>query len=59
MLEKINQLSAEIGSLKITSSSELEEYRIKYLAKKGIITALFDEFRNVPAESKRRSRPEA
>ncbi len=53
MLEKINQLSDEIGSLNITNLPALEEYRIKYLAKKGLITALFDEFRNVPAESKK------
>ena len=32
---------------------EVEALRIKYLSKKGEISALFDEFRNVPNEEKR------
>ena len=35
------------------NAAELETLRIKYLSKKGEITALFSDFRNVPNEQKR------
>ena len=35
------------------NAAELEALRIKYLSKKGEITALFSDFRNVPNEQKR------
>ena len=35
------------------NAEELEALRIKYLSKKGEITALFNEFRLVPADQKR------
>ncbi len=53
MLEKINRLKAEIESLSATKAEELEALRIKYLSKKGEISALFTDFRNVAAENKR------
>lgn len=53
MLEKIEQLAAEVELLSATSVEEIEALRIKYLSKKGIIPALMADFRNVPAESKR------
>ena len=39
--------------MKATSAEELESLRIKYLSKKGEITALFNEFRTVPGDQKR------
>lgn len=53
MLDKINILAAEINSLSINNSEELESFRIKYLSKKGIISELFDEFRNVSPSDKK------
>ena len=53
MIEKINSLKAEIQSLTASTAEEVEQIRIKYLSKKGAVTALFGEFRNVPAEMKR------
>jgi phenylalanyl-tRNA synthetase alpha chain len=53
MLDKIKSLIAEIASAKVNTASDLESFRLKYLSKKGIITELFDEFRNIPAEQKR------
>jgi phenylalanyl-tRNA synthetase alpha chain len=53
MLEKISDLLNEISSLTITTADELEQFRLKYLSKKGIISDLFEDFRNVsPAEKK-------
>lgn len=53
MLQKIESLRAEIASLTAADAAELETLRIKYLSKKGLVSALFDEFRQLPADSKR------
>ncbi|MBK5196380.1 MAG: phenylalanine--tRNA ligase subunit alpha [Proteiniphilum sp.] len=53
MIEKIKALLSEIEQLKASSIEELEAARIKYLSKKGIISALMDDFRTVPVEQKR------
>ena len=53
MIEKIEQLIAEINGLKAATAEELETLRLKYLSKKGAINELMADFRNVPAESKR------
>jgi len=51
--EKIEALKAQLNQLKADNEQELEALRIKYLSKKGEVTALFNEFRTVPAEQKR------
>jgi len=51
--ENIQQVLAEIEQLKANNEKELEDLRIKYLSKKGAITNLMNEFRNVSAEQKR------
>lgn len=53
MLEKIANLRSEIATLTAADAAEVEALRIKYLSKKGIIPALMNDFRNVPAEEKR------
>lgn len=53
MLDKIKDLLAEIESLKAANAQEIEELRIKYLSKKGAVTALMNDFRSVPAEQKK------
>ena len=53
MLDKIEQLKKEIEAMVAQSVEETEQLRIKYLSKKGEISQLFAEFRNVPAEQKR------
>jgi phenylalanyl-tRNA synthetase alpha chain len=53
MINKINVLLAEIRELKANNSEEIEALRIKYLSKKGEITSLMNDFRNVAAEEKR------
>ena len=51
--ENIQALLGQVKELKAANAEELEALRIKYLSKKGEITALFNEFRTVPAEQKR------
>ncbi|MCI9171903.1 phenylalanine--tRNA ligase subunit alpha [uncultured Duncaniella sp.] len=53
MINKINQLKAEIEAVTAGNIEEVEALRIKYLSKKGAITALMQDFRSVPAEQKR------
>lgn len=53
MLDKIKALLKEVEDIKAQNAEELEALRIKYLSKKGEISALMNDFRNVPAEQKR------
>ena len=53
MIAKIQQLLSEVETLKANSAEELEALRIKYLSKKGVISELMADFRNVPAEQKK------
>ncbi len=53
MIEKIQQLLAEIDTLTADNAEALEALRIKYLSKKGAINELMADFRNVPAENKK------
>ena len=53
MQERIEQLKAELLALSAQTAQELEELRIKYISKKGLIPQLFDAFKTVPSEQKR------
>lgn len=53
MKQKIALLLNEIRELKANSLEEIEAARIKYLSKKGEVSVLFNDFRNVAAEEKR------
>jgi phenylalanyl-tRNA synthetase alpha chain len=53
MLDRINNLLSEISRAEVNSHYELESFRLKYLSKKGLISELFEDFRNVPVEEKK------
>ena len=53
ILEKIDQLLEEVKNISASNADEIEALRLKYLSKKGAITALMADFRNVPAEQKK------
>jgi phenylalanyl-tRNA synthetase alpha chain len=53
MLNKILQLRTEAGRENISTPEELEAFRIKYLSKKGLVSLLFEDFRNVPSDQKK------
>ena len=53
MKNKIKELVHEIENLAIANSEELEAMRVKYLSKKGLVSELFNDFRNVANEEKR------
>ena len=53
MIEKINDLLAEVDTLTANDEKELEALRIKYLSKKGVMNELMTAFRDVPGDQKR------
>ena len=53
ILDKIDQLLEEVNNLQATTAEEIEQLRLKYLSKKGEITTLMADFRNVPADQKK------
>lgn len=53
MKEKIEQIKNDILAENLTNTTELEQFRIKYLGTKGILKALFGDLKSVPNEEKR------
>ncbi len=53
MQERIQQLRDQVEALTAQTAQEVEDLRIKYISKKGLISQLFDEFKTVPNEEKR------
>ena len=50
--EDIDRIAAALDDLKCKTQKEVEEARVRFLGKKGEITALFDEFRTIDKEQK-------
>jgi phenylalanyl-tRNA synthetase alpha chain len=53
MIDKIKELIEEAETFSAQSMDEIEEFRIKYLGKKGILNDYFAEFKNVTNEQKK------
>jgi len=52
MKEKIIELSKQIRQFDPQNKQQLEEFKIKFLSKKGMIPSLFQEFKQVPPEER-------
>ena len=50
ILDRIEELLKEVSVMKANNADEIEKLRLHYLGKKGEITALMADFRNVAAE---------
>lgn len=53
IIDKIDEILHEVEGLKASNADDVERLRIKYLSKKGEITALMADFRNVAKDQKR------
>jgi len=53
MIQKIEQLLKDVEAFKTESLEELESFRIDFLGKKGRVTDLFKDFKDVPNELKK------
>lgn len=53
MIETIKKHISEVATFSSTNKEEIENFRIKYLGKKGLLNSFFSEFKNVPNEQKK------
>ena len=53
MLEKIDELLVDVGNFSSTNKDEIEQFRIKFSGKKGILNDIFSKFKEVPNEQKK------
>ena len=53
MLQKAKELLVEVSSYSPKNAEELEQFRIQYLGKKGLMNDLFAAFKEVPNEQKK------
>lgn len=54
MKELVDNLKVQIANFQAKTLDEVEQFRIKTLGKKGSVTALFNEFKALPGEEKRK-----
>ena len=53
MLENSNTLAAQIAAFPIENKVQLEEFRMAFISKKGAVSLLFDEMKNIAPENKK------
>ena len=53
MIKEIDKHLEDLGNIKISSNDDLEKFRIKYISKKGIVTSMFSQLKNVPSDQKK------
>ncbi|HOO09694.1 MAG TPA: phenylalanine--tRNA ligase subunit alpha [Cyclobacteriaceae bacterium] len=54
MQEQITRLSDELEGANATTKDSLESFRLKFIGKKGVVSRLFEEFKGLPAEEKKK-----
>lgn len=53
MEKTINDLLAEVNAFKVGSRQDLDNYRMRFISRKGAITALFEEMKKLSPDEKR------
>ena len=53
MQEEINKIQDEINAFIISNESDLDNFRIDFVGRKGRLASLFDQLKNVPSEARR------
>jgi phenylalanyl-tRNA synthetase alpha chain len=53
MQTKIAQYLSEVESYSVNNADELEQFRLKYLSKNGLLNQLFEEFKTLPGDQKK------
>lgn len=53
MKEHIEQIRTEAAGFDMGSADKLEQYRLRFLSKKGLVSELFEAFRSVSGEEKK------
>jgi len=53
MIEKLRIIELELNALVLNGANDVEQFRLKYLSKKGILSDLFEEFKTIPNTQKK------
>jgi phenylalanyl-tRNA synthetase alpha chain len=51
--DRVKELVSEIEQATVANKEQLEAFRLKYISKKGAVTELFDNLKNIPQEDRR------
>ena len=54
MEQKIKSVEQEVKSFSVASKEALENFRLKFISKKGLIPSLFDDLKQAPGEEKKK-----
>ena len=53
MFDQVKKVQKELDKAIVTTTTELETFRIKFISKKSLITGLFKLFKTVPSDQKK------
>ncbi|WP_234733209.1 phenylalanine--tRNA ligase subunit alpha [Tellurirhabdus bombi] len=53
MLERVKEIYQEIEHFDVQTKEQLEQFRLRFVAKKGVVAELFDSLKQVPQEDRR------
>lgn len=53
LLDKISKLIEEVNTFEVETKEQLEQFRLNFIARKGVMNDLFAEFKNVANDQKR------
>ncbi len=53
MFDKVEKFKSELKALEVKTKDELEQFRMKFISKKSVVSELFNDFKNVPNEQKK------
>ncbi|GAB3166826.1 phenylalanine--tRNA ligase subunit alpha [Telluribacter humicola] len=51
--ERVKELLTEIENSTVSNKEQLEAFRMRYISRKGVVTELFDQLKNIPQEDRR------
>ncbi|WP_247235259.1 phenylalanine--tRNA ligase subunit alpha [Telluribacter sp. SYSU D00476] len=51
--ERVKELLTEIETTTVSNKEQLEAFRMRYISRKGVVTELFDQLKNIPQEDRR------
>jgi len=52
MLSNLSEIESEIKSFPVTNKDELENFRLRFISRNGLVTGLFEELKNASKEEK-------
>ncbi len=53
MIDRIDELLAEVGQFNSSVKDDIEQFRIKFNGKKGVLNDIFEKFKEVPNDQKK------